>query len=247
MVLSPYSCPSAFLEEHDLGKTARNSGKNRATIFERALQAALIEVSKPTDLRMEWNHQKPPTVLSTPKPSHKQGSQSHSTVFTDIGVATSDGKRSSSKSSLRGGEASAKKKQKAGRKMLNRKNVEGSLAPLSQPQPEESSELCCKIMKIRDEAEGDIANPSELTSNIGFVSVPSRKLASYADIRQAMENELDASDLSKHWRFYIPKLGPVSSKQEVSLGPALKFLKGTTSDPRLGDGIAMNPLRIFIK
>lgn len=236
------------LEEHDLGKTARNSGKNRATIFERALQAALIEVSKPTELRMEWNHQNPPAVLSTPQPIRRRGSQSQSKNAASGVVTTLNGKRNSSvtSSSQRAGKTSAKKKQKTAPGRLNRKNAERSLALSSQQEPEENTDLCCKIMKKCEEAEGGIGNLSQLTFNIGFVSLPSRELATYADIRHAMENELDASDRSKQWRFYVPKLGPVSTKQEVSLGPALKFLEGTTSDPRLGNGTAMNPLRIFI-
>mmetsp|Transcript_38276 Transcript_38276/g.84038 ORF Transcript_38276/g.84038 Transcript_38276/m.84038 type:complete len:473 (-) Transcript_38276:63-1481(-) len=241
-------CPweEGLLEEHDLGKTARNSGKNRATIFERALQAALIEVSKPTELRMEWNHQNPPVVLSTPQPTRRRGSQSQSKNASSAVTTTLNGKRNSSDGSLRAGKTSAKKKQKAAPGRLNRKNAERSLALLSQQETEQNADLCCKIIKKCDEAEGGIGSLSQLTFNIGFVSLPSRELATYADIRHAMENELDASDHSKQWRFYVPKLGPVSTKQEVSLGPALKFLEGTTSDPRLGDGTAMNPLRIFI-
>lgn len=230
-----------YEEEYDLGKTARNSGKNRATIFQRALQAALIEVSKPTDLRMEWNHQNPPTVLSPPRPTNRREPQAGADP--KAAVATFNPKRSTSSSSLRGG----KKKQKAGLDggRLNRTSAEATLASFSSQQPE-STELCCKILKRRDEAEGGTENFSQLTSNIGFVSVPSRQSATYADIRTAMETELDASDLSAQWRFYIPKLGPVSTKQEVSLGPALKFLQGTTCDPRLGTGTIVNPLRIFI-
>ncbi len=43
-------------EEYDLGKAAKAIGKARAKMFERALQIAKLEVEKPLDLRMDWNH-----------------------------------------------------------------------------------------------------------------------------------------------------------------------------------------------
>jgi hypothetical protein len=43
-------------EEYDLGKAAKAIGKARARMFERALQIAKLEVEKPLDLRMDWNH-----------------------------------------------------------------------------------------------------------------------------------------------------------------------------------------------
>lgn len=98
------------------------------------------------------------------------------------------------------------------------------------------------------ESENTMITPSHLVMSIGFVSLPSssRGSATFADIRKTMESELDASTLPSQWQFYVPKLGPVSAKQEDSRGPVLKFLQSTTTDRRLGDGTIGNPLRVFI-
>jgi hypothetical protein len=48
------------------------------------------------------------------------------------------------------------------------------------------------------------------------------------------------------WKFYVPKLGPVSVKQEEKIGPVLEFLKSTTNDSQLGNGTASSPLKVVI-
>lgn len=254
-----------LMEEYNLGKTARSTGKNRGTIFDRALQAALIEVSKPTDQRMEWNHQNPPLVLSPPRPTaavmagRKRAS---SASGSDIGAAPAsvgfNPKKARGSSS-----SSSKAASPQGRgKSPNRKNAEKFLTSCSKlpPQTPESTELFFKVMKwcggekkqghitTDAESENTMITPSHLVMSIGFVSLPSssRGSATFADIRKAMESELDASTLPPQWQFYVPKLGPVSAKQEDSRGPVLKFLQSTTTDRRLGDGTIGNPLRVFI-
>ena len=47
-----------LIEEFDLGRTAKAAGKNKILLFEKALQAALVEVEKPMYMRMELNHSK---------------------------------------------------------------------------------------------------------------------------------------------------------------------------------------------
>ena len=82
--------------------------------------------------------------------------------------------------------------------------------------------------------------------------MPSRQSATFAAIRQAVELELDNDNLpsgengKKRWKFYVPKLGPMSFKQEGKLGPALEFLRSTTDDIRLGNGTPCNPLKVVI-
>ena len=250
-----------LMEEYNLGKTARSTGKNRGTIFERALQAALIEVSKPTDQRMEWNHQNPPLVLSPPRPAatvlagRKRAS---SASGSDVGTtATSAGfnpkKPRNTKTASPQGRGSSP----------NRANAEKFLTSCSKPllgqQATESTELYCKVLKwCGGEKKGStttdvgseniMITPSHLVMSVGFVSLPSssRASATFADIRKTIESELDASTLPPQWQFYVPKLGPVSAKQEDSRGPVLTFLQSTTTDRRLGDGTIGNPLRIFI-
>jgi hypothetical protein len=67
-------------EEYDLGKAAKAMGKARAKMFERALQIAKLEVEKPIDLRMDWNHKeelliKQATTM-TPKPKRARKNKS---------------------------------------------------------------------------------------------------------------------------------------------------------------------------
>mmetsp|Transcript_26998 Transcript_26998/g.77871 ORF Transcript_26998/g.77871 Transcript_26998/m.77871 type:complete len:468 (-) Transcript_26998:1237-2640(-) len=246
-----------LMEEYNLGKTARSTGKNRGTIFDRALQAALIEVSKPTDQRMEWNHQNPPLVLSPPRPTaavlagRKRAS---SASGSDIGATATGGfNRKNSRGIIK-----TASPQGRGRSP-NRANAEKFLTFCSKTT--ESTELYCKVLKwcggeakgpssITTDAgsENTVTTPSHLVMSIGFVSLPSssRGSATFADIRKTMESELDVSTLSPQWQFYVPKLGPVSAKQEDSRGPVLEFLQSTTTDRRLGDGTIGNPLRIFI-
>ena len=247
-----------LMEEYNLGKTARSTGKNRGTIFERALQAALIEVSKPTDQRMEWNHQNPPLVLSPPRPAatvlagRKRASPaSGSDVGTTATSRFNTKKPRNTKSASPQGRGNSP----------NRANAEKFLTSCSKPllghQAIESTELYCKVLKwcggekkkgsttTDVGSENNMITPSHLVMSVGFVS-SSRRSATFADIRKTIESELDALTLPPQWQFYVPKLGPVSAKQEDSRGPVLRFLQSTTTDRRLGDGTIGNPLRIFI-
>ncbi len=56
-------------EEYDLGKAAKAMGKSRAKMFERALQIAKLEVEKPIDLRMDWNHKEELIIKQATKKS----------------------------------------------------------------------------------------------------------------------------------------------------------------------------------
>ena len=92
----------------------------------------------------------------------------------------------------------------------------------------------------------------DFSSNLGFVTLPSRQLATFASIRKAIDSDLDddvfpadSRGNRKKWKFYVPKLGPVSLKQEDKLS-VLEFLKSTTNDVQLGTGIASDPLKVVI-
>jgi hypothetical protein len=208
---------------------------------------------------MEWNHQNPPLVLSPPRPmatvlaGRKRASSASGSDIGTVPVAFNLPKKTRAIKT-------ASPHQGRG-KAPNRKNAEKFLSSCSKlpPQTPESTELYCKLMKwcggekkdqVTTDAESEnmTITPSHLVMSIGFVSLPSssRGSAPFADVRKTMESELDASTLPLQWQFYVPKLGPVSTKQEDSRGPVLNFLQSTTTDRRLGDGTIGNPLRIFI-
>ncbi|KAL3911205.1 MAG: hypothetical protein SGILL_007373 [Bacillariaceae sp.] len=57
-----------LLEDFHMGKTAaKSSGKLRMQTFQQALQAATLELAKPIEMRMDWNHTELPQTLPTPK------------------------------------------------------------------------------------------------------------------------------------------------------------------------------------
>ena len=91
-------------------------------------------------------------------------------------------------------------------------------------------------------------NGNSPCKNVGFVQLLSRKSNTFADARLVIQQELGPDTLSSdmEWRFFVPGLGPVSNKQEASLGPIYSFLRQTTLDTNLGDGTLLHPLKVFI-
>lgn len=121
-------------------------------------------------------------------------------------------------------------------------------------EPHEDGILVCKILRrlpagLKCTA---MTEALEFSTNVGFVTLSSRHSATFAAIRHAVESELDddvfPSDEQgkRRWKFYVPKLGPMSVKQEANIGPALEFLKSTTDDVQLGNGTASNPLKVVV-
>lgn len=80
--------------------------------------------------------------------------------------------------------------------------------------------------------------------NVGFVKLQAAESLSFADVRMIIENELH-SEIVAGWKFYVPSLGPISSRQEVSLGRMVSFLQSVYND-QLGNGSAGSPLQLFI-
>mmetsp|Transcript_21764 Transcript_21764/g.47293 ORF Transcript_21764/g.47293 Transcript_21764/m.47293 type:complete len:475 (+) Transcript_21764:124-1548(+) len=235
-----------FIEEYDLGKVAKSGGKNRYTHFERALTVAQLENGRPIEMRMDWNHQeivplpkipKQKTISSPSEQRHKKQKQSPCL------------KRSSSSGTL------------LQNSIVNRSNLNMAMNSLNNQgeanaiEPSENGILVCKILRrLPAGAECTaVMEGMEFSINLGFITLPSRQSATFAVIRRAVENDLDddmlPSDLNgtgKRWKFYVPKLGPMSMKQEGKIGPALEFLKSTTDDVQLGNGTASNPLKVVI-
>lgn len=235
-----------FLEEYDLGKIAKAGGRNRFTSFERALQVAQLEHGKPIEMRMDWNHQ-----TDSPKPKPKKRSNSSVDELPEEkkpkAAATANGSSTSSSST---------QTINGRRRNLNAtlNSFNGNEGNANEIESSEDGMLVCKI--LRKLSTSDSTNPAkegfDFSSNLGFVTLPSRQLATFASIRKAIESDLDddvfPSDSrgKRKWKFYVPKLGPVALKQEEKLGPVLEFLKSTTSDAQLGTGIASDPLKVVI-
>lgn len=148
---------------------------------------------------------------------------------------------------------------------VNRKNMNSAIMSLSYDganaiEPLEDGRLVCKILRkipLSSNCGGDhgtlVSEGMEFSNNVGFVTLRSRQTATFECVRQAIENDFDNdcfqqvnNKKSNGWKFYVPKLGPVSVKQERKIGPVLEFLRSTTSDVQLGNGTASNPLKIVI-
>jgi len=235
-----------FIEEYDLGKVAKSGGKNRFTHFERALQVAQLEHGRPIEMRMDWNHQEVvplPKIVKQKQPSNLPLEQ----LQTKRQKQSPSLKRSTSSTSLLQNIAA-----------VNRKNLDAAIDSLNNRGEANAIEqledgiLVCKILRrLPAGRECNAATQGmEFSNNLGFVTLPSRQSATFAAIRRAVESDLDDDMLppigKKRWRFYVPKLGPMSVKQEGKLGAALEFLKSTTDDTQLGDGTASNPLKIIL-
>lgn len=80
---------------------------------------------------------------------------------------------------------------------------------------------------------------------VGFVQLESRN-ATFADARKAIQSQMDKDSLPDNsWKFYLPPVGPVSHKQEETLGSVLAFLQGEM-DGRLGNGSLEHPLELIL-
>lgn len=108
----------------------------------------------------------------------------------------------------------------------------------------DDGELFVKLMKAPSTKENS-TNESNVIS-LGFVKLPSRKTSTFADARKVIEDELvpDAISVDAIWKFFIPNLGPVSWKQEATLGPMRPFLHCDMDD--LNFGTLKNPINVFV-
>lgn len=211
-----------LLENVHVGKVARHAGKNRSLMYEEALKVAIIELGKPIDSRMDWNHPAPNTILS---PVKNQASAQ------DLGSKKPSRKRGRlvrAKELLPELETVTVKQVRA--KTPSRSNLQATLA-LQNASIQVDMELFCSV-----EYEG---------TNVGFVQLPSRRDATFSDARSEIHAHM-GEDLPEGWKFLVPTLGPVSYKQETTLGPILLFLQQASLDPYLGDGSSRYPVKILI-
>jgi hypothetical protein len=100
----------------------------------------------------------------------------------------------------------------------------------------EETKMVCKIIKKGQDGEED--------KSIGFFILNSRK-KSFLDARHAMVDQ--GLPINMDYRFSVPILGPISVKQESSLGPMLPFLESCTPNiADVGDGSFANPVKVFL-
>mmetsp|Transcript_72914 Transcript_72914/g.211053 ORF Transcript_72914/g.211053 Transcript_72914/m.211053 type:complete len:259 (+) Transcript_72914:750-1526(+) len=235
-----------LLEDYHMGKTAKASGRARKRLFQQAMQAATVEMGKPIELRMEFNHTDQPQILPSPKfkqpkrrslsPDHlhrREDPQSHSMKRRRIRgfpllseTVSLDPKQN---------QISIRRNLNRAMEALAKANTEQQL-----DESKEDSELCCKLLRKE--------TSSSEASNIGFIKLPSKRESTFENARKVILEELvpDCIPESQEWRFWIPGLGPMSRKQESTLGSVFKFVRLTTSDSTVGDGTMMNPLRIVV-
>jgi hypothetical protein len=89
-----------------------------------------------------------------------------------------------------------------------------------------------------------ICGPHQPPTNVGFTNFGTRKGSTFADARRASTKDLD---FKRHpWKFYIPELGPISAKQEESLGAIVPFQQSASTDLQLGDGTIRKPIKVLI-
>lgn len=237
-----------LLEDYHLGKTAKASGRARIRLFQQALQAATIEMGKPVELRMEFNHTDQPQILPSPKfrkPSRQLIQAKLRLEENGRRNGTSNG--SKRRRHVRGfpllSDVVAMNQKHnqipTRRNLIRAMDALAVASAIQQAESMEDGELYCKIVRYTTEKES--------LSNVGFVKLPSRVHSSFEDARKAMEEQVETLNPTIEWRFFVPKLGPMSRKQESTLGPIFKFLRLATCDPNLGDGTLMNPLQLAIK
>ena len=209
---------AGFIEEYDLGKTAKSGNKNKAMLFDKALSIAQLENERPIEMRMDWNHQDTPVMKGS------GGGSKGKTVISPVAEQRQQPQQQQrpKQSQQQQVQQPPKKKQKVhavppSGDSVNRKSAitQGSLI-----EPSEDGPLLCKILRrLPVGVSNASANAGlEFSTNVGFVTLPSRQNATFADIRRVAEKELDEDCFpggmgkseggeGSRWKFYVPKLG----------------------------------------
>ena len=209
-------------ENYHLGRTARASGRQRALQFQLAVQAAVIEEDKPLDMRLDSNRNEELAQL-LPIPKKKKKRKPTTANYTTAVISSAVGSVSDSD------ESRMKQKQKK----------------------RKSGPLFCRIVKrVVPGSKGSGRDGSKMGNdeNIGFIKLASMKHSTFADARKAIKKSLVPEALSKRmfWQFYISTLGPVSTKQETTLGPILPFLRSGVGGNATNGGSIEDPITVVI-
>jgi hypothetical protein len=255
---APFSCvvdaklatwEDGLLEDYHMGKTAKASGRARMRLFQQAMQAASLEMGKPVELRMEFNHTDQPQIL--PSPQFKKPQRRILTPDRQKRLELDNAcpnTKSSKRVKVRGFpllsdpvQLDPEKNQiSVQRNLLRAMEALAAARTLRETDPSEDGELYCRLSRRK-------CNGRSLTS-LGFIKLPSRAKSTFEDARRAIETELvpDAIAENQEWRFFVPSLGPMSRKQESTLGTLYRFLRLSTCDSTMGDGTLMNPLHLIV-
>jgi hypothetical protein len=244
-------------EDYHLGKTAKASSKQRYQDFEQALHMAAMELSKPVQDRMDWNHPKLPSppreedIMSPTSAAKKQLAKEHSRRSASSKTA---------KRRLEGGGFGFLPAAKHSQVPTNRRNLTRALEGLHQhqqqhssnnntAQPIEANDDGALYIKILNKIGSSSSDSNDGLENVGFCKLPSRNTCTFADARRIIQAELvpDSLPATVDFKFSIPSLGPVARKQETSLGPLWALLRASTTDSAtLGDGSVLRPCQVII-
>jgi hypothetical protein len=270
-----------LMEDYHMGKTAKSAGKARLTNFQQALQAATLELAKPIEMRLDWNHSELPHVLPMPqrekvklsanKNNIKKRRRGKDNSMSPDHYDDDDKLKSQhARSKLTKGFPLLGSRVNVETQSPIKRNLTQALGAVEKlrsrrihalVESAEDMELFIKLLHKPggvplehdgnlDTAQSTVEKTSFTSSNmnVGFFKLPSRKTNTFADARSVIQQELVPDGVLRdvEWRFYVPGLGPVSSRQEATMGPMFGFLQRTTLDSNLGDGTSLHPLKIFV-
>ena len=107
--------------------------------------------------------------------------------------------------------------------------------------PDNDDQFFCKILRKVKTTTNGISDV-----NIGFITL-SKELSTFADARKKINLDFDDDHdlMFCNWKFYIPHLGPMSSKQEMMFGSIYDLLM-KNGDGKTGDGSSRYPLKVII-
>jgi len=260
-----------LVDDYHLGKTARSAGQKRSKNFRQALQAAIIELNKPIEMRMDWNNSDQPQILPLPQPKRappprkRQRRELSPAKRTSLEKVTYLLGQSKQRSKLRGFPLLPAFKTKVEMAQVPTKRnltlaLEGLVSSAAKRiinpivEPMEDGPLFLQLLEkfslpieqTAVQALQESKNRTSFCRNVGFVKVASRKSSTFADARTSILKGLEILSSASEWRFYVPGLGPVSRKQETKFGGIFAFLRQTTQDQHLGEGTLLHPLKVFI-
>lgn len=260
-----------LIDGYHCAETAKKFGQKRINTFNEAFRDANLEMAKPIEMRMKWNHSDLPQALPAPHPKKAPPPRKRQRrEVSPVKRLASDKESKSSKSRLRCKTRgfpliteAPETEQLPTRKNLNfaleglRMSMKNSASRANTiVEPSEDGDLFVKLLQkesppIEGPTGEDIPGAARGDSpckNVGFIKLASRKKSTFSDARLVIQKELASDTLSSgmEWRFFVPGLGPVSRKQEINMGPINSFLRQTTLDSNLGDGTLLYPLKVFI-
>jgi hypothetical protein len=213
---------AGLTENYHLGKAARHTGKNRAIQFSEALKIANLELGKPIEHRMEWNHPDPAT---------------HATTLNGEPLLSPNSRPRSREK---------KKRSRSRQENIDRPPIVSKFPGKPSVRTNLVAALEAHNSAVVDEDDLYIRiMRGQPPANVGFVKFGSRQSSTFVDARWAMMKDLDCIS-HMNWKFHIPELGPISTKQEEKLGPILSFLQRASTDLQLGDGTIRRPVKVLI-